>query len=351
MKRCPSCNRTYTEEVLSYCLDDGTPLQPVVPGSGSSYDPQATVSFQSLNDPGPQTQKVSPAPTIVSSQQPVFQPSPQPQQQWSPTPQPPPQNKKRSALPWVIGALVLVVVLIGGFAGIIGLLIYIGSKAENSNARSSNKNSGIARANANTNKNANVASPTPSPADSTVARDAYDDFSTQKWGTGSDSLGKFWYTDGEFHANAVPGNYLVEYGPKETPYYTKDATVRMTTRAVDGISPKYGFGFVVHGELKDKQLEDYGFIIKTDARPSYAVVKHKGGKETFLTQWTSSDNIYTGSTPNRLEVRIKDNLLDFYINGKYVNSVVDDENFKTGRVGVYTSDTAEVAFDDLEVVH
>jgi hypothetical protein len=334
MKRCPTCNRTYTDDVISYCLDDGTPLQPVAPGSGSSYDPQATVSFQSLNDPGPQTQKVGPAPTIVSKQ-PVFQPSPQPQQQWSPTPQPAPQKKKRGALPWVIGALVLVVVLIGGFAGIVGLLIY----------------------NANTNRNAKVPAPTPSPTvarptpSPTVARDAYDDFSTEKWGTGSDSLGKFWYTNDEFHANAVPGNYLVEYGPKETAYYTKDATVRMTIRAVDGVSPKYGFGLVVHGELKDKQLEDYGFIIKTDARPSYAVVKHKGGKETFVTQWTSSDNIYAGSRPNQLEVRIKDNLLDFYINGKYVNSVVDDENFKTGRVGVYTSDTAEVAFDDLEVVH
>src|SRR5215510_7396672 len=30
MKRCPTCNKTYTEENLSFCIDDGTPLTEVV---------------------------------------------------------------------------------------------------------------------------------------------------------------------------------------------------------------------------------------------------------------------------------------------------------------------------------
>ena len=30
MKRCPTCNKTYTEEHLSFCIDDGTPLTDVV---------------------------------------------------------------------------------------------------------------------------------------------------------------------------------------------------------------------------------------------------------------------------------------------------------------------------------
>ncbi|MGH9881969.1 MAG: hypothetical protein ACRD6N_11080, partial [Pyrinomonadaceae bacterium] len=29
MKRCPTCNRTFTDENLSFCIDDGTPLVPV----------------------------------------------------------------------------------------------------------------------------------------------------------------------------------------------------------------------------------------------------------------------------------------------------------------------------------
>src|SRR4051812_36084002 len=35
MKQCPSCNRTYSDDAQSFCLDDGTPLI-------ASYDPEAT---------------------------------------------------------------------------------------------------------------------------------------------------------------------------------------------------------------------------------------------------------------------------------------------------------------------
>jgi uncharacterized protein (UPF0333 family) len=41
--RCPSCNQTYTDETLSFCPNDGTPL---VKESPSSYDPQATMIAQ-----------------------------------------------------------------------------------------------------------------------------------------------------------------------------------------------------------------------------------------------------------------------------------------------------------------
>lgn len=44
MKRCPKCNSTYTNDSLSFCLDDGTPLVP------STYDSQA----QTLNIHGVQ---------------------------------------------------------------------------------------------------------------------------------------------------------------------------------------------------------------------------------------------------------------------------------------------------------
>ena len=40
MKRCPTCNKTYTDDALSFCPSDGTPL---VNDTGSSFDPQATI--------------------------------------------------------------------------------------------------------------------------------------------------------------------------------------------------------------------------------------------------------------------------------------------------------------------
>lgn len=36
MKRCPTCNRSYADNSLSFCLEDGAPLRP-------DYDPEATV--------------------------------------------------------------------------------------------------------------------------------------------------------------------------------------------------------------------------------------------------------------------------------------------------------------------
>jgi hypothetical protein len=36
MKRCPTCNRSYPDDSLNFCLDDGSPLQ-------ASYDPEATL--------------------------------------------------------------------------------------------------------------------------------------------------------------------------------------------------------------------------------------------------------------------------------------------------------------------
>ena len=76
---------------------------------------------------------------------------------------------------------------------------------------------------------------------------------------------------------------------------------------------------------------------------------HKNGAETKLADWTSASVIRTGTTPNQIEVRIRDRRLDFYINGQFVTSITDSEGFMRGRVGLYTSDTHEVAFDELEI--
>jgi uncharacterized protein (UPF0333 family) len=49
--RCPSCNQTYTDETLSFCPNDGTPL---IKDAPSSYDPQATMIAQPPPNYAPQ---------------------------------------------------------------------------------------------------------------------------------------------------------------------------------------------------------------------------------------------------------------------------------------------------------
>ena len=75
MKRCPSCERTYTDDALSFCPNDGTPLVTDTPPA--SFDPQATIMAT--------PPKVS-GPTDWPSQS----PSAPPQNDW--TSQPPAQS-------------------------------------------------------------------------------------------------------------------------------------------------------------------------------------------------------------------------------------------------------------------
>ena len=77
MKRCPTCNRTYTDPNLSYCVDDGTPLTEVADDES----------------------------TIIPQYRPPI------------TPVPPPQQKRRRAWPWLLG-------IVGAFVlGVAGLMI------------------------------------------------------------------------------------------------------------------------------------------------------------------------------------------------------------------------------------
>lgn len=61
MKRCPTCNRTYLDEQLSYCTDDGTPLEEQA--GSSSFDPQAT-----LLSPPPRETSAPPPPEPPATQ-------------------------------------------------------------------------------------------------------------------------------------------------------------------------------------------------------------------------------------------------------------------------------------------
>jgi hypothetical protein len=48
-RRCPVCNSTYTDESLSYCVSDGSPLLPVTDNS-ATRDPGATVLYPEKGD-------------------------------------------------------------------------------------------------------------------------------------------------------------------------------------------------------------------------------------------------------------------------------------------------------------
>jgi len=333
MKRCPQCNRTYTDDALSFCLDDGAPLASISPPPAA---PGGTAQYPSPRETSPQ-----PQPTIAYS--PGQMPPPQAPPAWSPMP--PSQPRKRSVWPWLLG-IGAIVVLMG--IGLIVLIFVVASISNNHNNNrvSNNSNNGNSRL-ANRNSNSNTGNSNTNT--SSLPASFSDDFSIPNWGSGPSTYGRTWYQNDEYHMSATKGGYIVMYSPKTAQYETKDATVRITVRNVDGTETSKGYGILVHAELKNDQLEDYGFLIDNGNKGYYRVVEHKAGVEVPMVSWKASSAIRTGTSPNQLEVRIRDLKLDFYINGQFVTSVADAEGYRAGKCGLYSSDTTEVAFDDLEI--
>jgi len=345
MKRCPTCNRTYTDTSLNYCLEDGTPLTTDAP----AVDPNATIRYPAARDtsePPPteiyrpqQPQVVTPRPTTPPP------PPPPPAPQWTPTPISAPPRKKSNAVWWILGALAAVIIIGGGLLVMVLVLASLGSNNNtnnlNANTRNENRNSNVtANTNvSNTNANANAAIP----------NSLVDDFSQQKWGTGTSPYGRIWYADGEYHMSSRDRTFVVMYAPSDD-YSTENATVKVTARSVTGEVPASGFGLMVHcAQSKTKQLEDYALLIYPSTDPEYEIIKHKNGVQSSVVTKTKSSAIQSGSAPNVLEVRIRGTELSFYANGQFLTKITDTENYKHGRTGFYTSDAYEVAFDDLSI--
>lgn len=335
MKRCPSCNRTYTDVSLNFCLEDGTPLAvdappPSIPGATAKYPARRDTS--------------EPPPTeIFRPDSPVISQAPPPQQHWSPIPSAPPKQKS-NAIWWILGGLAAFAVI---GIGVVVLIIALASISNtNTNNNNANANGVVANRNVNSNSNANTNSNTNTGSLPGVLSD---NFSDQKWGTGTSQFGRIWYDEDEYHMSSKPKTFVVMYAPSEQ-YNTANATIKITGRSVDGTVPSAGFGLMVHcAKSKEGQLEDYALLIYPSDDPEYEVIMHKEGAQSSLVSKTKSSAIRPGTSPNQFEVRIKGNELSFYINGQYLTRITDTENYKGGRAGLYTSDATEVAFDDLEI--
>ncbi len=270
-------------------------------------------------------------------------------QHWSPAQQAE-QPRKSNAIWWILGGLAVFAVI---GIGLVVMIIALTTINSTSNANNSNSNSNtrvIGRsANANVNLNGNTDGLTRNDNSSNLPALFTDDFSEEKWGVGNSKFGDIWYADDEYHMRSKDKTFLVMYAPSNE-YNTENAIVKVTARSVDGSVPSAGFGLMVHCEQsKAKQLEDYALLIYPGTDPSYEVIKHKAGNQTSVVSKTKSSAIRSGTNPNQLEIRIKGTDLQFYVNGQYLTHITDTENYKRGLAGFYTSDSTDVAFDDLEI--
>ena len=144
MKRCPTCKRTFTDQNLSFCTDDGTPLAKVEDEAG-----EETVVRPSASERAPEPS---------ASANPV-QPAYQPPGSYVP----PPGQPKRKVWLWVVAILAIVLLAIAALG--IAAAVFIprmlrataNQNSSNVNVRSyRTDNSNLANRNANTNANSNA---------------------------------------------------------------------------------------------------------------------------------------------------------------------------------------------------
>jgi len=156
MKNCPICSRTYGDDTLIFCLDDGARLS-------APYGPHSTVHEPAARDTDPPATEILPphlapgnqGPATLHSSNPVFAPVAYPQgaqQQLT---------EKRSSRYWIIisGALALMMV---------GLVIVLGYMAWRANSKSTPESSSFSsgpRPGNDVLSNANRGTESKSPAD------------------------------------------------------------------------------------------------------------------------------------------------------------------------------------------
>ena len=191
MKRCSTCNRTYTDPNLSFCIDDGTPLTPVEPQDESTVvTPRDTAAYR--------------PPSYV-----------------------PPAAQRRRVWPWVLGiggAFVLGIVAITIAAVMLiprmsrsgsdrGVVVEPGNTntAGNSNANET--------ANSNSNSNVNIDVPPPTDHDEVMAqlRDLENDWTVANINDDKKALDRILADD------------YVGYAPNGAPY-SKDDYIRTNER-------------------------------------------------------------------------------------------------------------------------
>jgi len=120
MKRCPTCNRSFEDDTLSFCLEDGTPLVTEAVGRADSQE--------TLVSPRPPETSGGPAPTQPYVQRPGIGTSPY----QAPSP-PYAASGIRKTWPWVVGVLAILSVLAVAIVIVVFTVPGIIKPAENGN--------------------------------------------------------------------------------------------------------------------------------------------------------------------------------------------------------------------------
>ncbi len=313
MKICPRCQKTYSDDNLNFCLDDGATLTQAMAVDNSI---PATVMFS------------QPRPTDPN--QPFGNQLGEPSG-WSAPPNrfsmsPPPPNSSKTWL-WVVGILGGVILLCGG--GLTGFVFWAAS-LENDNRGT----------NANYSSNSVQKSPSPN------AKTTMQKIDLSKWVQGDNDSGVTEYKNGELLMSSKKKGYYYVLTAQAI-YKTENAATKVTVKNVNQDDTSLGFGLLIHSN-PTPLMQDYAFLIDSENK-KYRVVRHTPGDEIEVDGWTRASAIRDGAQENVLEVRDQNKKMNFYINGEFIEAFDNDEGFSGGVTGIYSGDAVRIAFSNLEI--
>jgi len=174
-----------------------------------------------------------------------------------------------------------------------------------------------------------------------------DDFSSAKWGTGTDTDSSVEYANDALQMIIYTKNYFVWSTPNDTDYENVHMEVTVINNDTD---PTTAFGIMCH-----QQITDSGYYFAVTAAGQYAIaITSIAQKDVFLTNndaWEYSDAITANAPSYRIGADCGNGTLTMYVDGQQVASI-SDSSYTSGGIALFTWSgedvaSANVSFDDF----
>ncbi|HXD09166.1 MAG TPA: hypothetical protein VN653_03805, partial [Anaerolineales bacterium] len=172
-----------------------------------------------------------------------------------------------------------------------------------------------------------------------------DDFSSEDWGTLTDSDNAIEYDGEALRMKIFKKNWFVWSTPNGETYENVHLEVTVTNN--DGQSA------TAFGLMCDQQAvnSSYYYLAMTPAGEYVIILAADGKSDVFLNQWATSSSIKKKASSYRVGADCGNGRLTLYVDGHQIFTVTD-QTYSSGGVGVFAwsgenVDTADVTFDDF----
>lgn len=175
-----------------------------------------------------------------------------------------------------------------------------------------------------------------------------DDFSSEQWGTGTDTDSSVEYVSDALYFVVFKENWFVWSTPNDEDYENIHAEVTASDYSTDSAAT---FGIMCHQQVTDSAF----YYLAVTRSGKYAIVKASVAlDDEILTnggEWTESDLITAEAGSHRIGADCGNGTITLYVDGQKVDSV-SDSTYTSGGVALFawSGDTAAgttVSFDDF----